>query len=109
MAGGSRFERRVTERAKLQPFLHIKLMHHQADTGAVSELQLTTDLLGTTPSVRHAAEVARRAAKSDDSILIVAESGFSPERLARAIHEAGPRASHPFLAIDCGDSHMQSR
>ena len=53
-------------------------MYHPADTGAVSELQLTTDLLGTTPSVRHAAEVARRAARSDDSILIVAESGFSP-------------------------------
>jgi DNA-binding NtrC family response regulator len=79
-------------------------MYHQADTGAVSELQLTTELLGTTPSVRHAVEVARRAARSDDSILIVAESGFSPERIARAIHDAGPRATQPFIAIDCGDS-----
>lgn len=81
-------------------------MHHRANTGAESEVQLTTDLLGTAPSVRHAADVARRAARSDDTILIVAESGFSPERIARAIHQGSPRASQPFIAIDCGDSHM---
>jgi DNA-binding NtrC family response regulator len=64
------------------------------------------DLLGTAPSVRHAAEVARSAARSDDTILIVAESGFSPDRIARAIHDAGPRRSQPFIAIDCADSQM---
>jgi DNA-binding NtrC family response regulator len=81
-------------------------MHDQDNTAAVSELHLTTDLLGTAPSVRRAAEVARSAARSDDTILIVAESGFSPERIARAIHDAGSRASQPFIAIDCGDSHL---
>ena len=34
---------------------------------------------------------------------IVAEPGFSPEGIARAIHQAGSRASRPFVAVDCSE------
>ncbi len=80
-------------------------MHHHAATGPVTDLQLPAELIGTAPSVRHAADVARRAVGSHDTILIVAEPGFSPERVARVIHEAGPRARQPFVSVDCTDSH----
>jgi DNA-binding NtrC family response regulator len=63
------------------------------------------ELVGAASSVRQAAEVAARAAESDDAVLIVAESGFSAEAIARAIHQSGSRAGRPFIAIDCGDSH----
>lgn len=49
--------------------------------------------------------MARRAADSDDSVLIVAEAGFCPERIARSIHQASPRAAEPFITIDCADDH----
>ena len=66
-------------------------------------MPLPAELIGAAPSVQRAADVARRAAESDDSVLIVAEAGFCPERIARSIHQASPRASEPFIAIDCAD------
>jgi DNA-binding NtrC family response regulator len=79
-------------------------MHHQANSGAVSDLPLPAELIGTGPSIRRAADAVRRAALCDDTVLIVAESGFSPEGIARAIHHAGARAPQPFISIDCGDT-----
>src|SRR5258706_13365841 len=79
-------------------------MHHQVNAGAVSDLQLPVELIGTGPSIRRAADAVRRAAACDDTVVIVAEAGFSAERIARAIHQAGARASKPFISIDCGDT-----
>lgn len=67
-------------------------------------VDLPPDLLGSAPSVRQAVDALRRAARSDEAVLIVAEPGFAPEAIARAVHESGPRAPHPFLSIDCSDS-----
>jgi len=77
-------------------------MHHPK---AVSRPRLTlpAELIGTAEAVQRAADVARQAVQSDDSVLIVAEPGFCPEGIARAIHRAGSRASEPFLKVDCGD------
>lgn len=35
-------------------------------------------------------------------MLVVAESGLSAERVARAIHAGGGRSPGPFIAVDCG-------
>ncbi len=64
---------------------------------------LPAELIGGAPSVQRAADVARRAAESDDTVLIVAEAGFCPERIARSIHQASTRSSEPFIVVDCAD------
>ena len=46
-------------------------------------------------------ERARRAAASEATVLVEAESGAGKELLARFIHEASPRRDGPFVALNC--------
>jgi transcriptional regulator with PAS, ATPase and Fis domain len=50
----------------------------------------------------HAIRVfGRRAASVDAPVLVLGESGTGKGVLARAIHEASPRAKAPFVAVNC--------
>jgi DNA-binding NtrC family response regulator len=69
------------------------------------ELHAETQLAGVrgrSPVMRHLMSGVHRAAQSDVSVLVVGESGTGKELVARALHDLGPRADRPFVAVDCG-------
>jgi two-component system NtrC family response regulator len=43
-----------------------------------------------------------KLAPTNVSVLLLGESGTGKEALARAVHDLGPRAKQPFVAINCG-------
>ena len=61
-----------------------------------------TRLIGHDPSFRQAVDLARRAATTDCSVLILGETGTGKELIAQCIHEGSRRARMPFVAVNCG-------
>ena len=59
------------------------------------------DLASKAPVMQAVFELARTAARSNSTILILGESGAGKEVLARAIHAESPRAAGPFVEVSC--------
>ncbi len=59
------------------------------------------DLVSKSPAMQRVFDLARVAARSTSTILILGESGSGKEVLARAIHAESPRSGGPFVAISC--------
>jgi formate hydrogenlyase transcriptional activator len=61
----------------------------------------TLDLIGSSPKFRALMTEVERVAPVDSAVLIQGETGTGKEVIARAIHEASPRRSHNFVALNC--------
>ena len=61
----------------------------------------TPEMVAEAPSMTHVIELAKRAAISDATVLILGESGTGKEVLAQAIHSWSDRADEPFVAVNC--------
>ncbi len=59
-------------------------------------------LLGTSPEIAAVRQMVKKVARSQAPVHISGESGTGKELVARLIHESGPRASKPFVPVNCG-------
>lgn len=60
------------------------------------------DLTGETPGMQRLRQQIDKLARSQAPVHIHGESGTGKEVVARLIHRRGPRASGPFIAVNCG-------
>ncbi|WP_320110367.1 sigma-54 dependent transcriptional regulator [Draconibacterium orientale] len=59
-------------------------------------------IIGDSPKIKYAINLARKVAPTDMSVIVSGETGIGKEYIARFIHENSLRKDKPFLAIDCG-------
>jgi two-component system nitrogen regulation response regulator GlnG len=57
-------------------------------------------LIGRSPAMQNVYRVIARVVANDLTVLVSGESGTGKELVARAIHDLGPRASAPFVALN---------
>jgi two-component system, NtrC family, response regulator HydG len=58
-------------------------------------------ILAESRAMRTVMELINRAALRDTPVLLIGESGTGKELLAHALHRRSPRASGPFVAVNC--------
>ena len=58
-------------------------------------------LIGESLPMQQVYELINNVAQTDTPVMIQGQSGTGKELVARAIHESGPRASKPFIKVNC--------
>src|SRR6202795_1479254 len=60
------------------------------------------NIIGHSSKMRAIFEMVQTVAPQSSRVLITGETGTGKELIARAVHENSPRASQPFITINCG-------
>jgi len=58
-------------------------------------------IVGESPKMKHTVDLAKKAASSNATVLLLGESGTGKEIFARAIHNWSERKGQPFVTINC--------
>lgn len=91
-------------RVTLRNALEIRILRRelQRARGELASGSHFSEIIGESPAMRKAIDMARKVAESDvASILLHGETGTGKDLFARAIHLASPRSKAPYLAINC--------
>src|SRR5438552_16141620 len=59
-------------------------------------------IIGNSPALNHALDVAIQVSSTDLSVLIAGESGVGKEIFSHIIHALSARKHNPFIAVNCG-------
>lgn len=90
--------------------LHPKLAHKLADykhrfnkaTMDLQDIKNRFSIIGNSPLLNRAIDIARQVAPTDISVLITGESGSGKEVFSHIIHQLSARKHGSFIAVNCG-------
>ncbi|WP_339228465.1 sigma 54-interacting transcriptional regulator [Oceanobacillus sp. FSL K6-2867] len=105
LVGAASIERDVTQIVKLNNNLETtaaELNELRQRVNMNHEETPFSKLKGKSLSLQQTIQIARKAAKTTATTLILGESGTGKEICARAIHEASNRKNGPFVPVNCG-------
>src|SRR3954469_4148957 len=68
----------------------------------IQEIKARFGIIGNSPLLDHAINVARQVAPTEISVLISGESGVGKEVFPQIIHQLSARKHGPYIAVNCG-------
>src|SRR6185295_15144109 len=68
----------------------------------IQEIKARFGIIGNSPLLEHAINVARQVAPTEISVLISGESGVGKEVFPQIIHHRSSRKHGPYIAVNCG-------
>lgn len=68
----------------------------------LEHIEGTPKLIGRSQGMERVRTLIAKVAPTQSTVLILGETGTGKELVARAVHDQSPRASEPFVAINCG-------
>src|SRR3569623_699842 len=99
-AGAFDFVSKPVDLAMLRRLVQTALkLSEERKTGAAAS---SDKLIGDSPAMQQVRTTISKLARSQAPVYIAGESGVGKELVARLIHELGPRASGPFVPVNCG-------
>jgi DNA-binding NtrC family response regulator len=81
---------------KVQLYKRIQQLEQQVGRQFMFE-----DILGESPLIQEAINLAKKVAPTDATVLLLGETGTGKEVFAQAIHNASKRRDNPFMALNC--------
>ncbi|WP_062346413.1 sigma-54-dependent Fis family transcriptional regulator [Novosphingobium sp. CCH12-A3] len=87
---------------RLEAEEELRVLRRQARQGESPPLTPAKgSIVGSSPAFIRAFSLLGKAAQSSINVLLLGETGVGKEVFARWLHENGPRAAGPFVAINC--------
>jgi len=68
----------------------------------ITQTSMFEEIVGSSAPLRQLLVLVAKVASTDSTVLITGETGTGKELIARAIHQRSPRASRPFVPVNCG-------
>src|SRR5688572_26694124 len=59
-------------------------------------------MIGQSAAMQEVYALTRQVARTAATVLLTGETGTGKELIARAVHELSPRATGPFIRVNCG-------
>ena len=86
----------------LEAIQRAEAAHNSVEEEAEEEELPETEMIGVSPQMVEIYKTISRVAPNDVTVVIEGETGTGKDLAARMIHRFSPRASQPFVPVDCG-------